>query len=296
MSEVAQIGHELYRTIQNVMCMTHVRRQSGVFRDILLRLRDGKTTEDDWHTLNQNCSLDYMDDERKCRFESNETFYIFSTNEECNRKNELKMNELQQPILKIEASHDAASSKRISSELFRKLQPTLFLCVGARVMLLWNLGQSCGLVNGYIGTVIEIYEDFLVIEFPSYAGRPFFEGVGKEKYVPIFKETLSVTLSDGVHHRTQYPLLLSWAITVWKAQGMTCEGTVFAQMTVTERSAGLTYVMFSRVTIMSNLCYGNSIPKDRLDNIGNGKGIRKRLQEEDRLKELAIETERFYQI
>ena len=67
-------------------------------------------------------------------------------------------------------------------------------------------------------------------------------------------------------------------------------------MTVTERSAGLTYVMFSRVTIMSNLCHGNSIPKDRLDNIGNGKGIRKRLQEEDRLKELAIETERFYQI
>ena len=46
-SGVPLIGHELYMGIETVMELSVVRRQSGQYRDALMRLRDGKTTEED---------------------------------------------------------------------------------------------------------------------------------------------------------------------------------------------------------------------------------------------------------
>ena len=76
-------------------------------------------------------------------------------------------------------------------------------------MLLWNLGQLCGLiVNGSSGTVKEILKDVLIIDVHSYVGRPFFQDAGEVRFVPIIKETVTAFLSDGVHFRTQYPVML----------------------------------------------------------------------------------------
>ena len=45
---LAREGHLLYFSIKNILYVVEVRRQEGAFRDILLRLRHGKTTREDW--------------------------------------------------------------------------------------------------------------------------------------------------------------------------------------------------------------------------------------------------------
>ena len=44
--------------IKTVTWLTHVRRQEGQFKDVLVRLRDGKNTEEDWIYLNTNCAIE----------------------------------------------------------------------------------------------------------------------------------------------------------------------------------------------------------------------------------------------
>jgi hypothetical protein len=77
-----------------------------------------------------------------------------------------------------------------STESCRKLSPKLYLCIGAKIMLLWNINISLGLVNGSNG----IIKDFLfsenihapslpiaiIIYFSDYSGPTYFTGIGQE--------------------------------------------------------------------------------------------------------------------
>mgnify|MGYP006241139689 FL=1 len=72
--------------IETVMELSVVRRQSGPYRDALMRLRDGKTTEEDWRDFwNKNCSSESMG-ERRCNGEflsDPNALFLFSNNEAC---------------------------------------------------------------------------------------------------------------------------------------------------------------------------------------------------------------------
>ena len=49
------------------------------------------------------------------------------------------------------------------------------------------------------------------------------------------------------------PLKLSWAWTIWKAQGQTIKGKVVMNLSKSERECGLTYVAFSRATRLRDI-------------------------------------------
>jgi len=57
------------------------------------------------------------------------------------------------------------------------------------------------------------------------------------------------------HTRSMVPLRLSWAWTVWKAQGQTMRGKIVVHLGSTEVEDGLTYVAMSRATDIS--CIGH---------------------------------------
>ncbi len=73
------------------------------------------------------------------------------------------------------------------------------------------------------------------------------------KWVPIlaseYKWGTSVNDEDPSHSRKQFPICLAWALTVWKAQGMTIKGLVRFLLGDKEKQYGLTYVGMSRVEI-----------------------------------------------
>ena len=95
--------------------------------------------------------------------------------------------------------------------------------------------------------------------------------------------------------RKQYPISLAWALTTWKAQGITCLGKVYAPFPSSERQAGLTYVNLSRLTEWSKLCIGKAIPLDRLTTkISSCKGMEERIAEDSRLRGLWDSAKAFY--
>ena len=85
--------------------------------------------------------------------------------------------------------------------------------------------------------------------------RTFFPGLvlgpdkkGKErslKCVPIFRHGVSASSDEGVVRR-QFPLTLAWALTHWKAQGMTLERVRIRLSAKTARQAGIGFVVNSK--------------------------------------------------
>jgi len=138
------------------------------------------------------------------------------------------------PIRVIEAEHKHESMKRRSSKLFSDAQATLHVTIGARVRLIRNIAVLYGLYNGAVGTIFDIIDHpngrinslpriVLVQMDEGYDGPSVLHHLGK-RLVPFVP--MRMTGRRGRSARTQVPLVLDWARTIHKAQGLTLERAV----------------------------------------------------------------------
>ena len=91
----------------------------------------------------------------------------------------------------------------------------------------------------------------IVLHCPSYTGKPFYDEPERRKWVPIRPQTVT----DEQHHvikRTQFPLVLAWALTPWKAQGMTLDKVV-VDYGKAATDPGVLFVALSRVRHIDDL-------------------------------------------
>ena len=197
--------------------------------------------------------------------------------------------ESRRPILAIKALHQrpkGTKPERMDDEQFRGLQAELWLCVLARVLLNTNEWVEAGLVNGATGyvrgfmfplgfdptsddtakstplCVIVEFDDVDLGEDPATgAKRTFFPGEpGKERWVPIFRAAPVASQSDGTITREQFPLTLAWALTHWKAQGMTLRRVRICMRSAAAAIAGVGYVAITRVKHIEHLLFEEDLP------------------------------------
>jgi hypothetical protein len=113
-------------------------------------------------------------------------------------------------------------------------------------------------VNGSIGYVTDFkYSEgqnapslpySIIISFDDYSGVPFFSGYGQEKWVPVLaSEYKGGEEHMPTHFRKKFHLSLSWALFVWKRQGLTIKGLLAYFLGNEEKEHGLTYFAFSRI-------------------------------------------------
>jgi len=120
-------------------------------------------------------------------------------------------------------------------------EATLELCVGAQVMLLTNLDQEHGLVNGSRG----------IITGYSPGGLPLVRFIGMTD--PVLIDRANWWLADPDYiGRSQIPLKVAYAITIHKSQGATLD---CALIDVGSRTFeyGQAYVALSRVRSLEGL-------------------------------------------
>ena len=99
--------------------------------------------------------------------------------------------------------------------------------------------------------------------------RTFFPGLvlgkdakGKErslKCVPIFRRTVGSAADEQVQRR-QFPLTLAWALTHWKAQGMTLKRVRVCMRDAAAAIAGIGYVAITRVKHIEHIVFEEDLP------------------------------------
>uniref|UniRef100_A0A6C0D1I2 AAA+ ATPase domain-containing protein n=1 Tax=viral metagenome TaxID=1070528 RepID=A0A6C0D1I2_9ZZZZ len=132
-------------------------------------------------------------------------------------------------------SYKSTTVGHISLELDKQqknIDDTITLKIGSQVMCIVNLDQDLGVVNGSQGLVIDFTEGLPIIQFKTCKMIIKPHLWKNDKYE-----------NDGIY---QIPLILSWAITIHKAQGISLdEAMINIGSSVFEY--GQTYVALSRV-------------------------------------------------
>ena len=284
-SPTSMLGHVIYRTIQRVTFLTHCVRQANDegFRDLLLRLRNGISTYDDYIILSRRFEgvVDQADFVQAVR--------LFPTRQLVAEHNADKLVALNRPIATFESAHNVNQAKNADSDTAGGLERWLSLAIGAHVMLRSNLWVEKGLVNGTLGTVMHIIfhregppalPATVICNFPSYTGPPFLPDVpGSFPVTPITRTWLN---GNTNYSRTGFPLMLSWALTIHKCQGLTLDQAV-VNIGDHEMSPGLSFVALSRARTVNNLMlapfeFERISRLDRLPSVVQRKDEERRLQ------------------
>ena len=229
-STLSDIGSSGYQSFDRAVVLDQVMRQSGqdpsqvLFRDILIRLRNGETTESDWKHLMTRTPVNITD-----TYSFDNALHLFPTVEAVVEHNVTKLNACGQPVAIIKAVHSGPNASKGSPDDAGGLQPVVCLAKGARVMSSSNLWVDMGLVNGAMGTVEAIcYRDgqappslpvAVTVLFDHYSGPTLTDGT-----VPITPLRRSWSASSSSCSRLQLPLF--WAVTIHKSQGLTLDKVV----------------------------------------------------------------------
>jgi ATP-dependent exoDNAse (exonuclease V) alpha subunit len=270
-------GMRLYRHFNRTVTLSVVMRQQGEdeeaqrFRTALSHLRQNTVTTEDYNLLSQRVQAALPPDEVQL---FQDALHIYATKEEVRERNYQRLRDLNVPVLISHATHQGHKAKKASTDEAGNLQSTLYLAIGAKVMLTQNVWTEQGLVNGATGVVHDIIWDegvtspreepplAVLIHFEEYQGPDFIMD-GDKKLVPIFRATSEFLVNREVCRRTQFPLTLAYAITIHKSQGLTVDKAVL-NLFKKDFAPGLTYVATSRVKRLRGLMFLEPFPIARL--------------------------------
>ncbi|XP_070517894.1 uncharacterized protein [Cardiocondyla obscurior] len=149
---------------------------------------------------------------------------------------------LKKKVLKVLSNNDDDSSKTAG------LSKEIVIKIGAKVMIRRNIDATLGLVNGTIATVVSIVRDIstdcvekIKLLLPS----------GLEYLIKRVNVKFEV-VDKAFVVRKQFPLCLSYGITIHKSQGLSLQSAVI-DIGNCIFNCGQTYVALSRVTSLKGL-------------------------------------------
>ncbi|KAK3911536.1 ATP-dependent DNA helicase [Frankliniella fusca] len=269
-------GKNLFNSFDCLFVLTQCHRQKDrAFQGLLDRISMGLANIEDYSVLQQRFESNVTVDEVK-KFDK--AIRLFSTKEDVAKHNKKTLKELTDdagnlvPVAIIPAKHNGNGAKYGSEDKANGLPSELIMGRGARIMLKRNLWTKKGLVNGTMGTLVDILYDedneppfgtprILMCQFDNYKGP----GIGPNNLVPIGPVVSSWKSSHGSCSRQQFPVVLSYACTIHKSQGLSLDQAVIS-IGKREFSLGLTYVALSRVRSFEGLLL-KDFGFDRLDSL-----------------------------
>ena len=124
------------------------------------------------------------------------------------------------------------------------LPDTLKLKVGVRVVLRRNIHIDAGWVNGTLAVAIAVNTNCIVVQKLA--------SPSERLPVPRFQQRIEIPGASYSILRQQFPLLLAYAVTVHRVQGLTVQRTV-VQLNDKFFESGQAYVALSRVHTLQDL-------------------------------------------
>jgi hypothetical protein len=237
--------------------LSRIERQTDqAFQKLLNEARVGRLSEESIQTLKSRQGLNW-------RQQMIRPTLLFSKNADVDTINQANLAALEKPIHTYEAktvverpegdAHTEIPTGDLLERLVQRMDadssyvPTLELCEGCQVMLVYNMAMEKGLVNGSRGVVVGFRPDGVpVVQFLH--GDP----VGIE---PIEW----VSNDSAVLKRLQIPLRVAYAVTIHKSQGATLD-CALVDIGSSTFECGQAYVALSRVRDLESLYVWNFQP------------------------------------
>lgn len=167
----------------------------------------------------------------------------------------------------------------------------LVVCIGARVMLRRNISTRDGLVNGALGTVVGFKwtlfkkDQLEEGELPE-SVQVNFDGIGMRNITPMCC-TFNAKKGYGKIERRQVPLILAWAVTAHKLQGVTVENAVL-DLGSSLFAKGQPYVMLSRAKSLDKILILRQFAVQKLSELVNKEAV-KEMNRLQRLPQINVE-------
>lgn len=227
----------LYSQFVFIELQTIYRQTDKTFIDILNRLRNKQTTDDDLRRLNQRLaeSGDFLDDH----------ILLTTINDQADKINQLRLDQISGPHYSFHATTTGDFSLKQSPAADVVLVKT-----GARVMLL-NNDPDGRWINGTIGTLLKAEDNSVLVKIDGGATERV-ELVTWTTYQTVFNAEKQTLESHEVGSFKQLPIRLAWAITIHKSQGKTFD-KVAIDLGRGAFAHGQTYVALSRCTTLGGL-------------------------------------------
>jgi ATP-dependent DNA helicase PIF1 len=241
-----------------VCCLNEiVRQQDPVFQKILSEARFGTISSDSLQILQERQNIDWNGLRIKPTL-------LFPRRAEVEKINKLNLKALMGKTYIYEAQtvFDASLIKGLtekSPEVLRAVSKldrdapyntSLELKVGSQVMLIFNLDQEEGLVNGSRGVIEGFTETIPPIPMVLFKGQT--------KAIPVIVQSWESEELEGVK-RVQIPLILAFANSIHKVQGATIDCALI-DIGPSIFEVGQAYVALSRVKSLDSLYIYNLDP------------------------------------
>lgn len=239
-------------TFDTTVCLTRIFRQDDLaYAKVLNNIRVGKITRKGLGLLTSRVGA-------KCEDQLLRPTILMPRRREVDRYNQVELEKLdgEEHVFAVKVTHDSsmtsASAKPPSHFTNKQLEhefdylktsmmadQRLVLKTGTQVMCVANVDMEAGIVNGSQGIVQGFEDGFPLVRFRN--------GLVQR----VTPHTWSSDVVQGLGAQ-QVPLILAWAITIHKAQGVTLElARIDAGSSIFE--SGQTYVALSRVKSLDGL-------------------------------------------
>ena len=293
-------GYNAYRTLSKSILLTTIQRQQGEgqakFRTALSELRFMNVSMHSWEVLTSRCAVNLNLQEVQSFANA---VRLYPQNKQVSGYNNKHLLRIEKAVIVLEAVHEGTGAKDAEDTIAGNLTPVLKLCVGYRVMLTRNLWSEKGLVNGAQGTVFDMswangvtdpratLPEVIMVVFDHYTGPPFTMPDGSvlqkggKLVVPILPVEHDFQVQGGDCSREQFPLVVSYAITVHKSQGITLARAV-CDLSTPDFTLGLSYVAVSRVKSLEGMMFDAPFDRARVFKENPVAGMRLRVEDLER--------------
>lgn len=223
------------------LSINHRQKDDLTFFEILNNIREGNILEKDLKILNERTTLTLTSKDMQ------RVVQLFPHKEEVEKINQqmLSKNPAKEYIYKSKITY---KEKNITFDIEKNLpiSETLKLKLGAEVMMVTN-DENHRWVNGTLAIVSYIKEDCIKVKINGYE---------YEILPTTFRQQESIYKNGKITYKTiyeveQYPIILAYAITIHKSQGMTYESIACNVNNCFE--AGQVYVALSRCRSINGL-------------------------------------------